>query len=110
MMVALVDAASQTRLARFYPYTSHAVLRFAEVADHWRYRRPEPPVSIGVWAAPDEYAVWWGQLLSDLERETLILQSDDPHEVVRLAERLLDTWPYAYPIRHRRADPRFWVE
>jgi hypothetical protein len=88
-LTALVETAAGSSLARFYPYTSHAVLRFATAWKHWIDPRPQPPVSIGIAGGPDEYIVWWGQLLSDLERETPIMLSEDPLEVVRLAELLL---------------------
>jgi hypothetical protein len=113
MLTPLLRAAARTRLARFHPYTSHDILRFATVARHWVDRRPEPPVSIGITVNPDEYLVWWGQLLSAYERPTLLLLTTEAEEAVRLAELLLGPWPYLYPIRPLPAAARqsiFWVE
>jgi hypothetical protein len=113
MLAALVRTAAGSRLARLYPYTSHDILRFATVARHWTDGRPQPPVSIEIARDVSEYRVWWGQLLSDYERPTLVLLTEEPEHAVHLAELLLDAWPYAYPIRPLISATResgFWVE
>jgi hypothetical protein len=111
ILTPLVRAVASSRLRRFFPYTSHAVLRFATRADFWRDEAPQPPVSIGLVPEPDEYVLWWGQLLSSVERATMLLMTADPVEAVALAELLLDAWPYDYPIRRRATAPTdlFWV-
>lgn len=98
-MEPLVAAAARTSLRRFVPYTSHAILRFAMVEKHWRDDQPQPPVSIGTASSPDEYIVFWGQMVSEVERATILLLTPSPEEAVGLAASLLRGWPYSYPMR-----------
>ena len=97
----------------FHPDTSHDILRFASVRRHWIDAQPQPPISVGIVVDPDECAVWWASCSAIMKQVMLLLLTREAEEAVRLAESLLDRWPYPHPIRPLRAaaqQPIFWVE
>jgi hypothetical protein len=59
-MAALVSAAMETDLCRFYPFTSHNLLRFSPSRDLHIHRARLAPVFIAVTAGPDRYVVCAG--------------------------------------------------
>jgi hypothetical protein len=85
IMTPLVVAARRTSLSRFYPFTSHQVLRFATRDQWWRYGESVVgPVGIGLTSDPDQYVVWRGEFFAD-QPPTIQLLTADPVEAVDLA-------------------------
>jgi hypothetical protein len=99
-MEPLIAAAAGTSLRRFFPYMSMAWLRFGMVYRHWAEFQPQPPVFI---AGHPDYIVYWGQMASEVEQETVLLETRSPAEAAELAALLLRDWPYQYPARPRHA-------
>jgi hypothetical protein len=88
IMEDLVEAARRSALARFYPFTSHAVLRFSTAP---LPGGELPPVAIGLAGQPDEYVVWWGDV-STMRDAHVQLLTTDAEEAVTLAALLLSGW------------------
>lgn len=91
IMADLVRAARRTELTHFYPFTSHAVLRFSTAPPPGG---EEPPVAIGLCVQPDEYAVWWGWGDAFVLRGSAHIQllTTDAEEAVALAALLVSGW------------------
>lgn len=88
IMEDLVEAARRSALARFYPFSSHAVLRFSTAP------LPDgelPPVAIGLASQPDEYVVWWGEGSTVTDTHVQLLTTD-VEEAVALAASLVSGW------------------
>jgi hypothetical protein len=91
IMTALVMAAAATGLRRFYPFTSHQLLRFATSPEWYLGEGAVAPGCIDLAADPDRYIVWSGQLFHEPLRN--ILETVDAVAAVRELDRLLAGWP-----------------
>jgi hypothetical protein len=91
IMTALVTAAAASGLRRFFPFTSHQLLRFATSPEFYLGTGAVAPACIDLVADPDGYIVWWGQLFHDSLRK--VLETADPAAAVTELDQLLIGWP-----------------
>lgn len=90
---ALVAAVRRTRLTRFYPFTSHECLQFADCPDDWdRSWEQRAPACIGY--GPEGYVVLLEAAGTGVPGEpvTCTLTTRDPDEAAAEAEQLLAGW------------------
>jgi hypothetical protein len=92
---ALIAAVRRTQLTRFYPFTGHQYLHFADgpgIWDHfWAYGAP---ACIENW--PEGYVVFHGAVGYGAPSQQVIrtLTTHDPDEAAAEAERLLAGWAW----------------
>lgn len=92
---ALVAAVRRTRLIRFYPFTGHEYLYFADGPGIWDENGEVAPACIG--RDRDEgYSVFRGALgYVPPDQVTRTLTTHDPDEAAAEAERLLAGWAWS---------------
>ena len=84
---ALVAAVRRTQLSRFYPFTGHEYLYFADGPGVWDHKGEIAPVCVGR-SRPEGYLVLQGPP----GRVICSLTTHDPDEAAAEAERLLAGW------------------
>jgi len=93
---ALIAAVRRTRLTRFYPFTGHEWLHFADGPGVWDYFWDQgAPACIG--NCPDGYVVLQGAVGYGAPGQQVIrtLTTHDPDEAAAEAERLLAGWAWS---------------
>jgi hypothetical protein len=94
-LAALVAAVRRTRLSRFYPFTGHEYLYFADGPGAWDEKGEIAPVCIGR-NRPEGYIVLQGAVYPGLPGQvTRALTTHDPDEAAAEAERLLAGWTWS---------------
>ena len=91
-LAALVAAVRRTQLTRFYPFTSHEWLRFADGPGVWDEKGEVAPACIGNW--PEGYVVLHGAWTTG-QQLTCTLTTHNPDEAAAEAERLLAGWAWS---------------
>jgi hypothetical protein len=89
-LAALVAAVRRTRLSRFYPFTGHEYLYFADGPGVWDEKGEVAPVCVGR-NRPEGYFVVQGPP----GKATCTLTTHDPDEAAAEAERLLAGWAWS---------------
>ncbi|WP_030274516.1 DUF6193 family natural product biosynthesis protein [Streptomyces sp. NRRL B-24484] len=84
ILAALVDRARRSSLNRFFPFTSHAVLRFSTAPNHWLGAGAVLPVTVAL--APE------GLYIVRAGADGTVLETADADEAVTAAERLVGEW------------------
>lgn len=94
-LAALVAAVMRTQLIRFYPFTGHEYLYFADGAGVWDHKGEIAPACIGR-TRPEGYIVLQGAVYPWLPGQvTCTLTTHDPDEAAAEAERLLAGWAWS---------------
>lgn len=95
-LAALVAAVRRTQLSRFYPFTGHEYLYFADGPGVWDEKGEVAPACIGR-DRPEGYLVLQGPTVySRLPGQvTCTLTTHDPDEAAAEAERLLAGWAWS---------------
>lgn len=94
-LAALVAAVRRTRLSRFYPFTGHEYLYFADGPGVWHEKGEIAPACIGR-NRPEGYVVLQGAFYPGTpDQVTCTLTTHDPDEAAAEAERLLAGWAWS---------------
>ena len=89
-LAALVAAVRRTQVSRFYPFTAHEYLCFADGPGVWHQEGELAPACVGR-TRPEGYLVYQGQPYG---HRTLTLTTHVPDEAAAEVERLLAGWAW----------------